>query len=81
MNHEFRLDNRGGIALTLMKHQGGSDNVARWGGYWEVLAPEGDLEYRIETARFNATRNFVRRVLRDTAIVDAAGFFDDRSGG
>ena len=76
MNREFPLENRNGIAITLMKHHAGLGNVNSWSEYWAKLSPEGDLEYRIETARFNATRNFVRRVLRDTTIVEAARLFD-----
>ena len=68
------------FALALMKHQAGSGNVQRWHQYWEKLGSEDDIEYRIETARFNETRNFVRRTLQDIAVVEAAGFFEDRPG-
>ncbi len=80
VNAEFRVASRDGLALALMKHQAGSGNVRHWEDTWRNLGSPGDLEYRIETARFNATRNFVRRALRDTAIVDAAGFFDAAPG-
>ena len=75
VNAEFSLKNRH-FASGLMKHQAGSGNVRRWEQYWKKLSSEGDLEYRVETARFNETRNFLRWALLDTAIIDAAGFFD-----
>ncbi len=34
---------------------------------------------RAHQARFNVTRNFVRRTLQDIAIVEAMGFFEDRT--
>lgn len=80
VNDEFSLEHRDGIAMALMKHHAGSGNVGRWSKYWKKLGPEDDLEYRIETARFNETRNFVHGALRDTAIVDAAKFFEGRPG-
>ncbi len=72
---EFSLKQRDGLALAIMKHQAGSRNVGHWNNYWKELGAYSDIEYQIETARFNATRNFVRLVVRDTIIVDAAGFF------
>ena len=77
---EFHLDHRDGVAMTFMKHQAGAPAVSNWGVYWKKLGAEDDLEYRIETARINATRNFVRLALQDTAIVDAARFSKDQSG-
>jgi hypothetical protein len=74
VNAEFPIHQRDGLAMSLMKHQAGRGNVAQWSRYWNELGLEDDLEYRIETARFNATRNFVRRVLQDTAIVEATAF-------
>jgi tetratricopeptide (TPR) repeat protein len=75
VNAEFPLRSRKGLAMAMMKHQAGSVNVRHWDGYWEAFGADDDVEFRIETARFNETRNFVRRALRDTTIVDAAGFF------
>ena len=76
MKSEFSLTHRSDIAMALMKHHGGS--IRSWIAYWERLGAKGDLEFRVETARFNETRNFVRLVLQDTVIVDAAGFFEGR---
>jgi len=59
-----------------MMHQAGSLRVGSWRSYWQKLGGATDIEYRVETARFNETRNFVRRALRDMAIIDAAGVFD-----
>ena len=78
VNAEIGFQQRNGFAMALMKHQAGSGNVRSWRRYWEKLGPEDDIEYRIETARFNVTRNFVRRTLQDIAIVEATGFFGDR---
>ena len=77
-NAEIGFKQRDGFAIALMNHQAGSGNVRSWRRYWEKLGSTDDLEYRIETARFNVTRNFVRRTLRDIAIVEATGFFEDR---
>ena len=77
VNDEFSIKHRGDVVTTLMKHHASSGNVRRWNTYWEKVVPQNDLEYKIETARFNATRNFVRRVLRDITIVEAAQFFGD----
>ena len=67
------------LAVAVMKHNAGSANVSKW-TYWTQMGSKDDLEYRVETVRFPETRNFLRRVLQDTAIVDAAGFFEGRSG-
>ena len=78
VNAEIGFQKRNDFAMALMKHHAGAGNVRRWRGYWQKLGSEDDIEYRIETARFNATRNFVRSTLRDIAIVDAMGFFEDQ---
>ena len=69
-----------GPAFAVMGHHAGPPTVRLWTkNYWSTLgakdkeAYRNDLEYRIETARYNATRNFVRNVLRDTTIVEAVG--------
>ena len=77
---EYGFDGRNDFSLSLMNHQAGPGNVRSWSSYWKKLGPEDDIEYRLETARFNATRNFVRRTLRDIAIVEAAGFFEEGAG-
>ncbi len=68
------------LAVAVMKHNAGFANVSKWTAYWEQVGVQDDLEYRVETVRFPQTRNFVRAVLQDSAIVDAAGFFEDPSG-
>ncbi len=63
------------LAVAVMKHNAGSTNVSKWTTtYWTQMGSKDDLEYRVETVRFPETRVFLRRVLQDTAIVDAAGF-------
>lgn len=76
---EFKLTRRHEITTTVMKHHAGS--ILSSIEFWDRLGLAGDVEFRVETARFNATRNFVRHVLQDLIIVDAAGLFEDRSGG
>jgi soluble lytic murein transglycosylase len=63
------------LVVAVMKHSAGKGNVSKW-TYWRQWGVEGDVEYRIETIRFPETRNFVRWVLQDTALLDAAGFFE-----
>ena len=78
MQGELKFVRRDDLAPVLMKHQAGSGNVSRWADFWRALGAETDLEYRIETARFAETRNFVRWTLRDMAMVDASGMFENR---
>ncbi len=63
------------LATAIMKHNAGAGNVAQW-TYWRRWGVEGDTEFRVETVRFPETRGILRRVLRDLALVDAAGYFD-----
>jgi TolA-binding protein len=65
------------IAVAIMEHNAGAANVSKWmSTYWAKMGPRDDLEYRVETVRFPETRSFLRKVLQDTTIFDAAGFFD-----
>ena len=80
VDDEFPVRTGNGIAIALMKHHAGLANVTNWTRYWRTFGGEVDVEYQIETARFNATRSFVRQVLRDTTLVDAAGLFEDQPG-
>ncbi|MDE0124819.1 MAG: tetratricopeptide repeat protein [Bryobacterales bacterium] len=76
----FGFDTRDGLAAGLMKHHAGSGNLRRWSRTWRMIRPESeeaDLEFRIDTPGFNATRVFVQAVIRDTAIAEAAGMFRD----
>jgi hypothetical protein len=74
---DLKIGRRSGIDVSLMEHQAGEGNVARWRKFWTSVGAENDVEYRIETARFPATRNFTRSVLGDVAIVDAGGLYPD----
>ena len=73
---EFAPSTRDDIALMLMRHQAGSDNVREWRAAWKGRNIESDLELQIDTLRFPATSYFVRQVLADVAIADAAGLFE-----
>jgi soluble lytic murein transglycosylase len=75
---DLALKDRNQAAYVLMRHQAGVGNVRKWESYWKKLADPADLEMKIETARFNETRNFARLALRDAAIVDAAVFPQER---
>jgi soluble lytic murein transglycosylase-like protein len=70
---EFAKDD---LPAAVMKHNAGTRNVSKWAAYWEQIGCGDDLEYRVETIRFRQTGNFLRGVLLDTTIVEAAGFFD-----
>ena len=76
---EFPIERRRNILSSIMRHQAGSGNVAEWREYWESARALDDIEFQIETVRFLSTRGFLRRVLRDTIIADAAGIFVDRT--
>ena len=83
VQHEFRPESRDDLALMLVKHQAGAGNLSNWRDSWKDGPIEKDVELQIETMRFPATRNFVRKVLADITIVEAAGLFDsaDAEGG
>ena len=60
-----------------MRHQAGSGNVREWREYWTSAQALDDVEFQVETTPFAETGSFLRRVLRDTAIVEAAGIFEN----
>ena len=73
---EFEPKSRDDVALMLVRHQAGTDNLNKWRRAWKGRAFENDLELQIDTLRFPATQVFVRYVLIDIAIADAAGLFE-----
>jgi len=78
---EFNPRTRDDIAPLIIAHNAGIDNLTEWRKAWRGRATEGDLELQIESLRFRATQNFVRRVLTDTAIAESSGLFGvDPSG-
>ncbi|MDH5741135.1 MAG: transglycosylase SLT domain-containing protein [Nitrospira sp.] len=79
VSEEFPIKTRNEVATAVMKHHAGYGNVAAWEKYWKSFGAEADVEYRVETARFNATRNFLRVTLRDTMIMEAGGFVNGLS--
>ena len=74
-NDDLKIPQQGEVDIGVMEHQAGAGNVKRWRRYWDAMGAPGDIEYRIETARFPATRVFVRSVLADLAIADSTGLF------
>jgi len=61
------------MPLAVMNHNAGAAAVNEWVSYWRSVGRTGDIEFMIETVRFVETRIFLRRVLTDEYIVDAAG--------
>jgi soluble lytic murein transglycosylase-like protein/TolA-binding protein len=61
------------IPLAVMDHNAGGAAVRQWVSYWSTVGRASDIEFMIETVRFVETRIFLRRVLADEYIVDAAG--------
>jgi soluble lytic murein transglycosylase-like protein/tetratricopeptide (TPR) repeat protein len=59
--------------LAVMNHNAGGAAVRQWVSYWSTVGRTTDIEFMIETVRFVETRIFLRRVLSDEYIVDAAG--------
>lgn len=72
---EFNPKTRGDIAPLIMAHNAGVGNLKEWRRAWRGRAVAEDLELQIESVRFRATQNFVRRVLTDTAIAESSGLF------
>lgn len=77
---EFDPQTRDGIALMLVNHHAGAGHLDEWMKTWKGRAIERDLELQIDTYRFPATSVFVRYVLSDVAIADAAGLFETATG-
>ena len=75
---KFKLNTRDTVSVGIIKHQVGSGNTRRWQKYCYEIGKSDDIEFKIETGRFPVTRNFLRRVLRDTAIVEASGMFAEK---
>ncbi len=76
----FGFDERDGVAMGLMKHHAGSGNVRRWDRTWSMIRGgrgESDIEFRIDTPGFSATRVFVQATLRDTAVAEGSEMFRD----
>ncbi|MDE0004321.1 MAG: transglycosylase SLT domain-containing protein [Rhodospirillaceae bacterium] len=74
---EFPIEERGRIVSSVMRHQAGTGNVLEWRDFWRGAGALDDVEFQIETTPFAGTGGFLRRVLRDTTIVEAAGIFED----
>lgn len=66
----------GDIVLAIMEHHAGYPAVKSWKAGWQAVNRGGDLEYEIDTARFAATRLFVRDVVTDLSIIRASRIFE-----
>lgn len=76
----FGFDERDGVAMGLMKHHAGRGNVRRWDRTWSTIGGgrgKSDIEFRIDTPGFSATRVFVQATLRDTAVAEGSEIFRD----
>ena len=58
--------------LAVMEHNAGPLPVSIWLSRWEAADKSQDLEYMLETARFDQTRHFLRNVINTMAIARAA---------
>ena len=67
----------GNVLWALMAHNAGPTAVARWKPMWRRLGRSDDVEFMVETARFEETRGFAQRALTTLWIADAAGKRDD----
>ena len=74
---EFPIEERRRITSSVMRHQAGTGNVLEWRDFWRSARALDDVEFQIETTPFAGTGGFLRRVLRDTAIVEATGIFEE----
>ncbi len=77
---EFAPRTRDDIVTMLVKQHAGSGQLNEWRKGWKGRAIERDLELQIDMYRFPATSLFVRSVLSDVAVADAAGFFESGAG-
>jgi len=78
---EFEPRSRDDIALMLIRHHAGTGTLNEWRADWRGRSIEDDLELKIDTLRFPATQIFVRHVLVDVGIADAAGLFEAGEAG
>ena len=66
-----------GFLVGLVRHQAGETKAKPWITQWEQQCCPFDLEYSIDTIPLAETRGFVRRVLRDTFIMEASGYWPE----
>ncbi len=64
------------LPTMLVEHNAGIGNLRSWTRSWQGRAIEQDLELQVDTYRFAATQRFVRSVLTDVAIAQAAGLLE-----
>jgi soluble lytic murein transglycosylase-like protein len=77
---EFLSRRGGNELLALMEHNAGTRAVNEWVKQWREQQRSEDIEYLVETARFQETRSFVRSVYSSAVIAGAAGVFKDPGG-
>ncbi len=73
---DMRPKDRDDLAMMLVRQNAGSGNLSKWAATWNART-KADLELQVESLRFPATQVFVRQVLVDVAIAEAAGLFGD----
>jgi soluble lytic murein transglycosylase-like protein/tetratricopeptide (TPR) repeat protein len=65
--------------LAVMKHNAGASRVRRWVSYWKRIRCENDIECMVETIPDHEVWLFIRRIVNDISIVEAAGILNDDS--
>lgn len=68
----------GNLFFAIMEHNAGYPAVKAWVDNWEKTGLNKDIEYMVETGRFAQTRIFVRGVLTDMMIMEAAGLLREK---
>ena len=58
------------LLFCIIEHHAGFEAVESWKKYWKYSGQINDIEYMVESIRFKSTKNFVRLILRDMAIVN-----------
>jgi len=59
------------LLFCIIEHHAGFEAVESWKKYWKYSGQINDIEYMVESIRFKSTKNFVRLILRDMAIVNS----------
>jgi len=73
--HVLNKNQKGNVLFSILEHHAGDSAVKQWRRGWEASGVSEDAEYIIETVRYLSTRNFVRQIVRDMAIVESAELF------
>jgi soluble lytic murein transglycosylase-like protein len=70
----------GNVLWALMSHNAGPDAVDRWKAMWRRLGRADDIEFMVDTVRFDETRGFAQRALTTLWLVRSTPVGSDRQG-